>query len=174
MNTQLKPITLRQFQKLHAVSTDNSLSDFDRQIKIIGACYGLSDEEVDNLSLKQFQIMSNYCNALDFSPSETFPKILKGGKRKYKVNYDLTGFTLPRLKRLHEADPNDMQQAHRNLALLVYPVNWFGIRTSLSKNGDIDEGFEFIAQDLLEAKIIDVVTVMSYFPLLLKRLEKYN
>jgi hypothetical protein len=121
-------MTIKQFQELYYVATSEDM-DFDKSIKMVGIVTGKTPEQVERMSMIKF----NFLCGMVHRQFKIFEKdLLKGkpkkivrvGKRFYKINYDVTKCKSSTYVEVSTFSTDIIQNLHKIMASIVTPVKF--------------------------------------------------
>lgn len=158
MSKQWSDINLAQFQDIHRLSLDESLDEMTKRERLVSVLYNLSEKQVEELSLKEFNDLSRDCV---FLQAEIIPgkpqKYINIGKKKYGIVYDVRKLKHRQYVEILHFSEKPIENMHLIMASLVQPIKW-----GFWKSNKTDD-HEAIANDMLNAKLVDVYHSCVFF-----------
>lgn len=152
-------ITVQQFIDIYRLSLTPPIDEMERVERIICILYNMSEQEVEDLPMKEFSAIAKQ---VAFVMSGKIPgkpvKQIKVGRQRYDIIYDPTKLRHRQYVELIHFGDKPVEQMHMIMASVVNPVNWYGRRL---KNKAEDH--QSIASDLLNARVIDVYHSCVFF-----------
>lgn len=157
-----KNLTVAHYQALYPITKDKDLTDEDRSVKIISALYGLTEAQIDELSMGEFMRMLNESNfLLEDIPTVKPVRYLKGKKRKYKIIYNVPDLPFARyaeIKTFRGSTEEDLiMNLHKIVASMVMPVKFLKTQKYDAAN------HADYASDIQDARFIDVFNICVFF-----------
>lgn len=160
MQLSWNKITVKQFQEAHALAdvlnNDLLMEPIEKAQHIAVVMYKIPFEKTDTMAFEDLQKMVVEVDRLLTQEPEGKPvKRIKIGKNRYKIIYDLREMTHGQRRRIASIE-HKMANIHLLMECLVYRIDWFGRRIYGRKS-------EVIAEDLLQARFIDVYHATKYY-----------
>lgn len=156
-----KDITVQQFQGIYKLSISKDMEDIDRAHCAISIIYNMTEHEVDNLSLVEFNKLAKE-SAFVLGGEGDIPgkpvRKIKIGRRRYAIIYDPTKLRHRQYVELMQYGDKLIENMHLIMASVVQPVTWYGRKI---KNNVDDH--RAIAADMLNARLIDVYHCCVFF-----------
>jgi hypothetical protein len=157
-------LTVWQYQQIYPIVTkpEKDWTKLDIQTKLVGIVYNLTDAQVDNLSVMQF---NNLRNTLDFVSTEPKGESIKfaeiNGKR-YRFIYDVFKINAARYIESKVFSSDLIGNLHKIAASMVVPQkrNWYG--KWVDDKYDAAKHSEY-AEDMLEAKFVNIYYSIVFF-----------
>lgn len=121
-------MTIKQFQELYYVATSEDM-DFDKSIKMVGIVTGKTPEQVEKMSMRKFNILCgaihNHFKIFEKDLLKGKPKkIVRVGKRFYKINYDVTKCKANTYVEVSTFSTDIIQNLHKIMASICTPVRF--------------------------------------------------
>lgn len=152
-------ITVQQFIDIYRLSLSRDLDEMERVERVIAILFDKSEQEVENLTVAEFNTMARQCAFVMTPEIPGKPvKQIKIGKRRYSIIYDPTKLRHRQYVEVIHFGDKPIEHMHLIMASVVQPVTWYGRRL---KNEA--EQHEAIASDLLNARVIDVYHSCVFF-----------
>lgn len=165
-----KDITVKKFQKITAVSFDNSLTENEQTIAMIAIVFDMSIDEVRDLPLSTFKKMSSQVDKVFDTFSMDKPvKNFAVKNRIYRIVYDLNKLPVKNSEEIQRLTSGitDFSKIHLTMACICERVTWYGKK--------IDVKPEEIQQDILNAPIKPIASALNYISRNhFKQMEAYN
>lgn len=158
-------ITLGQYQGVYKIMKSD-MEELDKQLNITALLLNKTPYEIENLSVSDF---NKTAKELAFVFTEKIPviqakKIIKTAKNRYAINYDVSKYSVRQyVETKHFLTSDFIDNIHLILASNVEKVKY---KVFKSKNSGEDH--RKVAEDLLNAKFIDVYHSTLFFCQLLK------
>ena len=115
-----KDISIRKVKEIHEVIANTP--DDETVWALIGICYDMTPEEVDNLSLRKAE---EYARGISFLNQEPAPAVAKKSYvlngRKYNTTMDLTKVSVAQYIDFQQAWPDSQEHPERVLAIILVP-----------------------------------------------------
>jgi hypothetical protein len=153
-------ITVKQFQDVYNILTDNTMDEIDRTEKIICTLYDKTELQIEELTLPQFATLAKGCKfLLDAAeiPGKAQRKIKACGNT-YFVEYNPAKLRQRQYVEILEFRKKTIDNLHYIMASLVTPVKYGFIK---QKNKAADHAR--IASEMLETRFIDVYHTSVFF-----------
>jgi hypothetical protein len=121
-------MTIKQFQELYYVATSEDM-DFDKSIKMVGIVTGKTPEQVERMSMIKFNFLCGMVHRQfkifekDLMKGKP-KKIVRVGKRFYKINYDVTKCKSSTYVEVSTFSTDIIQNLHKIMASIVTPVKF--------------------------------------------------
>jgi hypothetical protein len=121
-------MTIKQFQELYYVATSDDM-DFDKSIKMVGIVTGKTPEQVERMSMIKFNFLCGMVHRQfkifekDLMKGKP-KKIVRVGKRFYKINYDVTKCKSSTYVEVSTFSTDIIQNLHKIMASIVTPVKF--------------------------------------------------
>ena len=121
-------MTIKQFQELYYVATSNDM-DLDKSIKMVGIVTKKTPEQVEAMSMIRFNLLCSKVHKefkifeKDLMKSKP-KKIVRVGKRFYKINYDVTKCKASSYVEVATFSTDIIQNLHKIMASIVTPVKF--------------------------------------------------
>lgn len=158
-------ITLGQFQDIYRLSQDASLDEVDRISRAISIVYGLSEAQVDELTVPKFNELGKSCAFIMSGEIPGKPvKSFRVGRRKYAINYKPQSLMHRQYVEILHFSEKPVDNMHHIMASLVNPVR-FGFRL---KNKADDHSK--LSEIMLDAPFLAVYHSCIFFCKLYKNL----
>jgi hypothetical protein len=154
-------ITVSQFIRLNQIGKEKEIDDATRAEETIKILFDLTDMQLDEMSIKEFNQYSKSCAdvlTVNFDSNIKPKKIIKGKNKKYFIIYDPCKLTHRQFAEIQFFSTDMINNIHMILASIVQPIGKFGRRLK-----NTAEQHESISEDLLDAKIIDVYGSCVFF-----------
>lgn len=158
-----KDINVFQWQRIiSAYDNRGDLTNDDLYFKLLGIINNMTEAEMDALSIEQMKplIRSGKFLHEELKP-EAKPYIKINGKR-YRCVYDIKKLPAARYIETKHFQKDVNANMHRIAACMVIPQkrNWFGMWVDDKYDATMHESY---SQDMLEAKITDVLGSVVFF-----------
>lgn len=161
-------ITLGQYQDIYKLSKDESYDDVERIARAISIMYGLSEAQVDDLTVPKFNELGKSCA---FIMTEDIPgKPVKSfcvGTKKYAINYKPSTLKHRQYVEILHFAEKPIENMHYIMASLVNPVR-FGFKL---KNKADDHSK--VADDMVNAPFSVIYHSCIFFCKLYKSLIEH-
>jgi hypothetical protein len=148
-------MTVEQYQKIHRIITDDKLTDFEKQIDVIGIAAGISNEEMDAMSYEDFGTL---CKQYEFLYSGQIEgnavSFIIANNKRYNIVHDLRSVPLARVVEIRHYTKDDFI---KNLHLIMASISRPTYEEFNVKN------HEKYAKDMLSAKFVDVYNTSVFF-----------
>ena len=121
-------MTIKQFQELYYVATSTDM-DLDKSIKMVGIVTKKTPEQVEAMSMIRFNLLCAKVHKefkifeKDLMKSKP-KKIVRVGKRFYKINYDVTKCKASSYVEVATFSTDIIQNLHKIMASIVTPVKF--------------------------------------------------
>ena len=121
-------MTIKQFQELYYVATSTDM-DLDKSIKMVGIVTKKTPEQVEAMSMIRFNLLCAKVHKefkifeKDLMKSKP-KKIVRVGKRFYKINYDVTKCKASSYVEVATFSTYITQNLHKIMASIVTPVKF--------------------------------------------------
>lgn len=149
-------ITVKQFQEVLKISNTEGLDETDRAGKVVSILYEMTPEQIDDISVFEFNRMAKRCSEVMDSQIPGKPvRTVKPGRQRYKINYKVTDMKYGQYAEINHFCKNHIENLHFIMASIVTPVNWFG--RAQEKN------HKEVAEEMLNARLIDVYHTGVFF-----------
>lgn len=168
-------ITIEDYQFIYGIIIDDNLTDFDKEVKLVAFINGLSEEEVDNLSIEKFKDLKGTMNFLHDGKIEgKVQSIIKANGREYALSLDAFKITYGQyvdLTSFMSADGGLFGNLHSVMASIARPVKktWYGAKV-VEKYGSRD--YNEVSGDMLQANFSDCYNTCVFFCKLMSDLIK--
>jgi len=158
-------ITVRQYQDILPIITDEALSDLDKLVKVISILTGYSEDVIDSWSIDK---LNDYRNLFEFDFKKEAKKRIKVNGRHYRFNWEVNKLKAARyIEAKTFVGDGLFQNLHKIMASCVMPQRRvLGLYFDKKyKAADHDK----YANDLLDAPFPFVYNACVFFCLLLMR-----
>jgi hypothetical protein len=168
-------ITIEEYQHIYGIIIDESLTDLDKEVKLIALVHQLTEEEVDNLTFENFKKMKESLEFLHNGKIEgKLKNRIKVNGNEYQLSLDAFKITYGQyvdLTSFMSGDGGLIGNLHLVLASLAMPVrrNWIGVRL-LGAYGS--KPHNEVAEDMLKANFADCHHACVFFCKLITDLTK--
>jgi hypothetical protein len=168
-------LTIEDYQHIYGIIVDESLNDFDKEVKLVALVNELTEEEVDNLPIDKFKSMKDSLNFLNDGKIEgKLKSIIKANGNKYQISLDAFKITYGQyvdLTSFMGANGGLVGNLHLVMASLAMPVkrNWLGIPYV---DGYGSKPHNEVADDMLKANFADCHNTCIFFCKLINDLTK--
>jgi hypothetical protein len=155
-------VNLYEWMELQKVFTSTELNELDQAVKSLSILSGVTEREIDNLSVSD---LNKYIKKLDWLEKVPKPEpadfIDVNGKR-YRCIYNINKMPFARYIEAKHFSTDIMGNLHNILACMVIPMrkNWYG-KWVLDKYNS--EKHSEYAQDMLEANFLNVYGSIGFF-----------
>lgn len=151
-------ITVQQFLDLHRL-TGQKLDDMERVEKTIAILYDLTERQVEELSISEFNRLAKQCAFVLTSDIPGKPvRTIKAGKKRYSITYDPTKLRHRQYVEIIHFSDKPVENMHLIMASVVQPMTWYG-----KKVRNEAEDHPAIASDMLSARVVDVYHACVFF-----------
>jgi hypothetical protein len=154
-------ITVQQFQDIHRLSLSRDLDDIARAECAITILYDMTEHEVENLTISEFNTLAKESAFVLAGESEIPGKPvrrIKIGNLRYSITYDPTKLRHRQYVELMQYGNKPIENMHLIMASIVQPTTWYGKKL----NNNVDDHGE-VAADMLKARLIDVYHCSVFF-----------
>ena len=168
-------ITIEDYQFLYGIIIDENLTDFDKEVKLVAFINGLTEDEVDNLSIEKFKDLKETMSFLHDGKIEgKVQNIIKANGREYALSLDAFKITYGQyvdLTSFMSADGGLFGNLHSVMASIARPVKktWYGVKVA-EDYGSRD--YNEVADDMLKANFSDCYNTCVFFCKLFKKSMK--
>lgn len=168
-------LTIEDYQHIYGIIVDETLNDFDKEVKLVALVNELSEEEVDNLPIDKFKSMKDSLSFLHDGKIEGKLKgIIKANGTKYQMSLDAFKITYGQyvdLTSFMSGNGGLVGNLHLVMASLAMPVkrNWLGIPYVDSYGS---KPHNEVAEDMLKANFADCHNTCIFFCKLINDLTK--
>jgi len=146
------------YKRFEEISADSSLDDMEKAGKAIEAFFEMTPEEVDELTISEFNHKSKICtDILDGKIPGKAVRTTKPGKQRYRIMYKVNEIKHGKYTEISHFAKKPIENIHFIMASVVEPINWFG---KVSKK---EITHKEIAEEMLNARIIDVYHACVFF-----------
>jgi hypothetical protein len=158
-------ISVWQYQQIYNVlnSKDKNDTDLDTNVRLVSIVNNMTEMQIDSLPLNEYAELSKTIAFLN-EPIKGKPvKFISISKNKrYKINYDISRMPFARYIESKVFSDDLYGNLHKLAATMVVPQkrNMFGIWVDLPYDASNHEDY---ANDMLEAKFIDVYNSLVFF-----------
>lgn len=151
-------ISVQQFQDIHRLSLSTELDEMDKVTRTIAILYNKTENEVDNLPMGEFNRLAKGCSFLftDTVPGKS-EKYIYSGTKKYGIIYDPKKLKHRQYVEVVHFGEKPIDNMHLIMASLVQPIKWGFWKSNKTEN------HEAVAQDMLQARVIDVYHSCVFF-----------
>ncbi|WP_143822379.1 hypothetical protein [Mucilaginibacter pedocola] len=165
MKISWNSISVAQFQEIHAMAIAPEIDELSRLTRLICVVHNLTEQQVDELTVTQFNALANDCRFLLSAQIPGKPvKSFMVGTRKYSVNYTPSKLKHRQYVEISHFANDPIANLHYILASIVQPVKWgFKQANKASRH-------QQIAQDMLNAPITVLYHTCIFFCKLYKSL----
>lgn len=155
-----KTITVQQFQQIYALTKDPDYGELERSEKLICILHDMTDHEVSEMNIVDFKKLASTCYfALDIDTLPGKPvRTLKANGKKYGINYSISKMKHRQYVESVHFGEKPIENMHLIMASIVQPISFFG---KWKKNESTMH--KEIANDLLQARLIDVYHSCVFF-----------
>lgn len=151
-------ITVQQFQDIHRLSLTPDIDEFDRVERAICILFDMTEQQVDDLPVKEFNALARQCA---FALTDNVPgkpvKSFRIGKKKYAITYDPTKLRHRQYVEILTFGNKPIENMHYVMASLVQPVRWGMRRRNEAKD------HEALSADMLNARLVDLYHSCVFF-----------
>lgn len=165
-------ITLQQFQDIYRLSINTELDEIEKLTRTVCIIHGLTESEVDDLTLMEFNKLSKECSFLlsDKIPGKV-QKTFMVGLNKYAINYKPTTLKHRQYVEIITFAEKPIENMHNIMASLVNQVSIWGKKKNL-----VDDHAR-IADEMLKAPLVSIyhssVFFCKLYSALIKRIQGY-
>lgn len=165
MKISWNSITVAQFQEIHRMAIEPEIDELDRLTRLICLVHNLTEQQVDELSVPQFNKLAKDCSFLLAAEIPGKPvKSFRVGARKYAINYTPSKLKHRQYVEICHFANKPIENLHYILASLVCPVKWGFKRPNKAAR------HQQIAADMLDAPITVLYHSCVFFCKLYKNL----
>lgn len=134
-------ITLGQFQDIYKLSSDTELDDMERISRAISIVYGLSEAQVDDLSITKFNELAKSCAFIMTGDIPGKPvRSFYIGRKKYAINYKPQSLKHRQYVEILHFSEKPIDNMHYIMASLVNPVRFgFKLKNTAKLHSDLSE-----------------------------------
>jgi hypothetical protein len=154
-----KTLTVEQYQAIHSIIASED-SEMDKQIKIIAALHDIPPHEVEAMPIDEFR---QRCTQIAFLFTKDIPgkpvRYIRANGKLFKPQYKINKFRFAQYVEVLAFTGNFVDDLHKIMASVCDPVK--GIFRRVQKNNS--DKHEEVANDLLQARFIDVYHVAVFF-----------
>ena len=157
-------LTVWQYQQIYPIVTkpEKDWTNLDVESKLVGIVYNLTDTQVDNLSVMQF---NNLRSTLDFLKDEIkgeAAKYVEINSKRYRFIYDVFQIKAARYIESKVFSTDLIGNLHKIAASMVVPQKktWYG--KWVDDKYDAANHSKY-ADDMLEAKFVNVYNSIVFF-----------
>jgi hypothetical protein len=173
-----KTLTVEQYQHIYSVMTSDA-DDVTKQIRILSSLLNIPEHEVEAMPIDEFR---NKCAKIAYLFTMKIPgkakRYIKANGKLYKPQYKLNKFRFGQYVEVLSFSGSYIDDLHKLMASICDPVKrkWYGAVVPVKKNlfddkaeigtevGKNDSNkHEEIANDLLQARFIDVYHTAVFF-----------
>jgi hypothetical protein len=164
--TTLQTLTVGQYQEIFAIQT-SKMDDTDKLVQSVCVLTGLTEREVDELSLGDFNKVAHELTVI-FSadlPDHKPPRYLKLKGKTYGITYNPRNLAYYQYADIQAwIQKSTIENMHRVVASLIYPIKRYWVFQRKLKN---DPGkHPELSEAALECKYLDVHAICVFFSLL--------
>lgn len=157
-------LTLWQYQQLMPTITnpDKDWTELDAEVKRLCIVTGLTEYQIDSLSLKALNELRRELDFLD-EPIEGKPvNYIEVNKKRYRINYDIKNMPSARYIESKVFSKETLANLHKIAASMVIPQkrNWYG--KWIDQEYDASKHEEYAA-DMQEANFIHIYHSLVFF-----------
>lgn len=157
-------LTLWQYQQLMPTITnpDKDWTELDAEVKRLCIVTGLTEYQIDSLSLKALNELRRELDFLD-EPIEGKPvNYIEVNKKRYRINYDIKNMPSARYIESKVFSKETLANLHKIAASMVIPQkrNWYG--KWVDQEYDASKHEEYAA-DMQEANFIHIYHSLVFF-----------
>ena len=158
-------ITVRQYQDILPIITDEALSDLDKLVKVISILTGYSEDVIDSWSIDK---LNDYRNLFEFDFKKEAKKRIKVNGRYYRFNWEVNKLKAARyIEAKTFVGDGLFQNLHKIMASCVMPQRRvMGLYFDKKYNAADHDKY---ATDLLDAPFPFVYNACVFFCLLLMK-----
>ena len=158
-------ITVRQYQDILPIITDEALSDLDKLVKVISILTGYSEDVIDSWSIDK---LNDYRNLFEFDFKKEAKKRIKVNGRYYRFNWEVNKLKAARyIEAKTFVGDGLFQNLHKIMASCVMPQRKvMGLYFDKKYNAADHDKY---ATDLLDAPFPFVYNACVFFCLLLMK-----
>ena len=157
-------LTLWQYQQLMPTITnpDKDWTELDIEVKQLCIVTGLTEYQIDSLSLTALQELRKELNFLNESIEGKPVNYIEVNKKRYRINYDIKNMPSARYIESKVFSKDTLANLHKIAASMVIPQkrNWFG--KWIDQNYDASKHEEYAA-DMQEANFVDIYHSLVFF-----------
>ena len=157
-------LTVWQYQQIYPIVTkpEKDWTNLDVESKLVGIIYNMTDTQVDNLSVMQF---NNLRGTLDFLKEEVkgeAAKYVEINGTRYRFIYDVFQIKAARYIESKVFSSDLIGNLHKIAASMVVPMrkNWMGKWVDQEYDA---ANHSIYANDMLEAKFVNVYNSIVFF-----------
>jgi hypothetical protein len=157
-------LTLWQYQQLMPTITnpDKDWTELDIEVKQLCIVTGLTEYQIDSLSLTALQELRKELNFLNESIEGKPVNYIEVNKKRYRINYDIKNMPSARYIESKVFSKDTLANLHKIAASMVIPQkrNWFG--KWIDQDYDASKHEEYAA-DMQEANFVDIYHSLVFF-----------
>jgi hypothetical protein len=157
-------LTLWQYQQLMPTITnpDKDWTELDIEVKQLCIVTGLTEYQIDSLSLTALQELRKELNFLNEEIEGKPVNYIEVNKRRYRINYDIKNMPSARYIESKVFSKDTLPNLHKIAASMVMPQkrNWYG--KWIDQDYDASKHEEYAA-DMQEANFVDIYHSLVFF-----------
>lgn len=157
-------LSVWQYQQIYPIVTKpmKEWSNLDIESKLIGIIYNLTDAQVDNLSVMQFNNLRGTLGFLKEDVQGEAAKYVVINKTRYRFIYDVFQIKAARYIESKVFSTDLIGNLHKIAASMVVPQrkNWYGKWVDQEYDA---ANHSLYANDMLEAKFVNVYNSIVFF-----------
>jgi hypothetical protein len=157
-------LTLWQYQQLMPTITnpDKDWTELDIEVKQLCIVTGLTEYQIDSLSLTALQELRKELNFLNEEIEGKPINYIEVNKRRYRINYDIKNMPSARYIESKVFSKDTLPNLHKIAASMVIPQkrNWYG--KWIDQDYDASKHEEYAA-DMQEANFVDIYHSLVFF-----------
>lgn len=159
-------ITIEDYQLIYGIIADKTLLDEEKEIKLVGIINGMTDEQIEELTIAEFKDLKKSIQFLhDGKIQGKVKHYINVNGKEYAISLDAFKIRYGRyvdLTTFLSSDNGLVANLHLIMASLAVPVKktWYGKRKEL-KYGDVPHSE--VSEDMLKANFADCYHTAVFF-----------
>lgn len=161
-------ITLKQYQDLYPVLTNETLTELDKAVQVLSIILNINEDEIDSWPLEK---LKDYKDSIAFLMNEDIPrkvpKYIQTNGKRYRFVHEIQKMPAARyIEAKTYSVPDLMANLHKVMASCVMPQKraWHGRWVDAKYNA---ADHSVYAADLQHARFVDVYNCVVFFYLVL-------